>query len=356
MVLDPESVRVAAALGIGFPTAMFVAATTQRHNDPSSRLWSVGFLMTTAAMSVAVVRDGQDLGRGIDVVLAVAVTLGLAAVWMGARLLHGRRAGWPVAGAAAVVVGLVSAIDLEAARIVQLLGAAVLSGLAVHEFGRGATRSYVEARLVRILMIGLALLSLGAAARQTFGDVPGAEASDWRVLAVAALFQVTLMVALSALREGEAERTLGARIGRTTVAGLLTGPDFLVRAEDQITRAGMTGEHTTFLLAQVDDLESLATAYGLQARELAVVHMSTALREHLSAATLLGYLGGGRFAALLVHRAPTSESVDDLRRGLATSPTPDGLPLRMTTNVEVVARDLDTAALHEIVPSPRKLT
>lgn len=355
MVLDPETVRVVSTLGLGIPTAMFVAATTQRHNEPASRTWSIGFLLTTAAVAVTVFGDDRDLGPGIDVVLAGTVTLGLTTTWMGARLLNGRSAGWLVGGAAAVLVGLVASFDPELARVAQLLAAIGVSALAVHELGRGSTSSYVESRLIRVLLVALGVLSLAALLRQVFDDVPEAEASDWRVLAVTALFQVTSMVALSALREGAAERVVGARIGRTTVAGLLTAPDFLVRAEDQVERAATTGEHTTLVVARVEDLDSLATAYGLQARELAVIHVSTVLRENLSASTLLGYLGAGRFAALLVHPGSSTESVDQLRRGLATSPTPDGLPLRMATTVEVVASDLDAAALHRAVPAPRKL-
>ncbi|RYI99383.1 MAG: GGDEF domain-containing protein, partial [Actinomycetales bacterium] len=304
MNLDPQTVRVVATLTLIGPTALFAAATAQRHNEPASRMWSVGFLATTVALGAASVLGDTAPDHVLTFFLAALPVLGLSALWMGTRLINRRRAGWAVTAAALLVVGIATAADPEVARGVQLLVMAALGVLTVLELGSGSTRDYVEARFLRIVLSFLVLVSLAAVVRQSVGSVPEAAPSDWRVLGVAAMFSVTIAVALNAMREGQAERRLGARVGRATVAGLLNPADFRSRAVDQLSRAGLTGQSTELLVVAVHDLDALVHAYGEQARQTVIVHVAEVLRHELSADRLLGYIGRGRFAVLLVDPGP----------------------------------------------------
>lgn len=332
MTLDPETVHVVATLVLIGPTSLFAAATAQRHNDPGSRMWSVGFLATTIALGVAAVLDETAPDAGLQFCIAALPVFGLAAIWMGTRLLNKRPAGWSFTATAVLGVGLATVADDEVARGVQLLVVAAIGVLAIIELGSGSTRAYVEARFLRIVMGALVLASVAAVVRQSFGSVPDAAPSDWRILGMAAMFSVTIAVALNAMREGEAERRLGARVGRVTVAGLLNPADFRSRAVDQLSRAALTGQRVELLVVAVRDLDSLVHAYGQQAREIVTMHVAQVLRHELSADRLLGYIGRGRFAVLVVEPGAVSPA-DTLRHALATTPAPAGLPLRAECDV-----------------------
>lgn len=360
MHLDPETLLVARVMPIMIVTAVFATTSALRHNDEANRTWTAAF---AAVLSVSVLDaiHGADATAPTIVVAATdaSTIFALGALWSGCRLIDGRPRSFlgPVTAAAAALaaVELVQGADpdpdLGSALRLGVSGA--FAWLAAAELLRGRMRHNLNSRILQIVLFTFGGGYIAAAALSTAALVDdGVHRPSVQVTAIplTALF-VVAAICLAALRVERAGRwwSMDAEARRRTTLDVLATDAFTEDAVDRIERATLAGRHVGLVLAQVNDLEELNTAFGRESGDRALAHVAGILRTRAPADALLGHLGAGRFVVLVVAETPAVPStiVDAIRTGLTDSSVGEGMELRTdaafgTAHTRDTPADLDT--------------
>lgn len=280
----------------------FALTTALRHNDPANRLWC-GSLMAALGAGLAPLLD-RIAARTVDVEAAGAacavMTFGL--MWSGVRWFRGATP-LPAAPLLVAAAVLITWFALEAAdAAVVPSGYLAASGFAVGtivELHRGPMRMNVNVSLLQVV------LGLFAAAATI--DVLLHRGKDQSTELAATFLVIATTVGLQLLVSMRAERD-GAwwseDHGGGRVFGVHSREQFLEAAADRLGRLELRGGHAALLVAEVSDLVELNDAFGRRGGDLALTTLADALRRHVPAWSVLGYLGAGRFAVLAPADSP----------------------------------------------------
>lgn len=341
MDLDQDTLLIFSALTLVFVSSLFATTSALRHNDESNRQWTAGFAMAVCAMGLTAIYGAEGT---IPTVVIAAITsssvFSVGALWAGSRLLNGRSRslGWVVLVVAAVVaVPTLAQGDLpntDQSTILTLGLTGLFAWIAATEFMRGPLRRNLNSRILQLGLFAFgAWYVIAAAVTAAAAENPSISrpSTTGIVMSYTGLF-ILAAICLSALR---VERTgnwwsMSAQASRRTNLQVLDAEAFRDDARDRIDRAAMTGAHVSLVLAEINDLDELNTAFGREAGDSSIVHFTGVLRSRVPASALIGHLGAGRFAILSV-AATTAESttiVAAIRTGLIDDRVDENMEIR----------------------------
>jgi diguanylate cyclase (GGDEF)-like protein len=342
MDLDLETLLIARVLPITIVSAVFATTTALRHNDEANRMWTAAFVAVLCTSGLDAIYAADGSAPPLVVAASQASTVfALGAMWAGARLLNGRERSLILLAVVAALVATVPTLlgspdpDPALGAAVQLGVAGVFAWLTASELLRGPMRTNLNGRILQVVLFLLGVwyvvaAALNAAAAADSGlSRPGVLTT---ALPITAVFLVAA-ICLSALRveragnwwsmSDEAPR-------RRTQLDVLTPASFREDARDRIERATLAGSHVALVMAEIDQLDDLNTAFGRESGDRALVHFVDVLRARVPTEALIGHLGAGRFAILLVALRPDTPLtvVDAVRTGLTDAPVTEGMELR----------------------------
>jgi diguanylate cyclase (GGDEF)-like protein len=336
MDLDVETLLIVRVLPITIVAAIFATTAAMRHNDEANRAWTAAFAAALCVSGLDAIYASGGTAPAVVIAAADASTVfAVGAMWSGSRLLHGRTRShlWVAvaAGAAIAVPPLVQApdVDLGLSTALRTGAAGTFAWLTATELVRGPMRLNLNARILQLVYflfgawyIVLSALSASGVRR------PAVYAT---ALPLTALFLVSA-ICLSALRVERAGNwwSMSAEARRRSKLRVLTADAFREDAADRIQRASLAGSHVALVLAEIDDLDELNSAFGREAGDNALVHFSGILRSRVPADALLGHLGAGRFVILVLAASVDTPRtvVDAVRTGLTESTIGEGMELR----------------------------
>ena len=349
--IDLETLLIVRVLPITIATAIFATTSALRHNDEANRAWTAAFAaaLCVSGLEAIYAADGQ---APLVVTAAgdASTVFALGAMWSGARLIDGRSRShiWivvAVALAAAVPTLVQSSTPGPGLSTALPTGAAgVFAWLSATELIRGALRLNLNARILQVVyflfgawyVTAAALIASGAATPNIYSTA----------MPFTGLFIVSA-ICLSALRVERAGNwwSVGSEAQRRSDLGVLSSEAFREDAHDRIERATLAGSHVALVLAEIEDLDELNSAFGRQAGDSALLHFAGIMRSRLPADALLGHLGAGRFVVLVASAAPDAPMtlVDAIRTGLTESPVGQGMELRSDASFGT-AHSLDSPA------------
>lgn len=356
MDLDLETLLIARVLPITIMGAVFATTAALRHNDEANRAW-------TAAFAAAICTTGLDAiyqadGTAPSLVASastMSMVFALGALWSGTRLLDGRSRSriWLVV-VVAVLAGLPTLLspsdpDVALASASRLAAAGLFAWLTAGELLRGPMRLNLNARILQSVLFAFGAWYVVAAA------VFAAAVADDRIgqpdlISTALPFTGVFLVAavcLSALRVERAGNwwSMSAEARRQSQLGVLAPAPFREDARDRVDRATLAGTHVALVLAEIDHLDELNTAFGRESGDRALVHFANILRSRVPADALLGHLGAGRFVVLVVALSPETPLtvVDAIRTGLTDASVLEGMELRTAASFGT-SQSFDTPA------------
>ena len=336
MHLDVETLLIVRILPITIVSAIFATTAAMRHNDQANRVWTASFAAALCVSGLDAIYAGGGASPAVVVAAGDASTVfAVGAMWSGTRLLHGRTSSclWlaVAAGLAVAAPTIAQSPDADPGLSTTLRTgvAGVFAWLTATELLRGPMRLNLNARILQLAYfvfggwyVVLSALSASGITR------PAVYAT---ALPLTALFVVSGLC-LTALRVERAGNwwSVSSEVHRRGRLRVLTADAFREDATDRIQRARLVGNHVALVLAAIDDLDDLNSAFGREAGDIALVHFSGVLRSRVPADALLGHLGAGRFVVLVL--AGSSDTprtlVDAIRTGLTESPLGEGMEVR----------------------------
>jgi len=359
MDLDLETLLIARVLPITIVTAVFATTAALRHNDEANRAWTAAFAAVLCVSGLDAIYAADGSAPTIVVAASDASTVfSLGAMWSGCRLLDGRSRSliWiPVTVAALVAVPTLlqsPAPDLDLSAALRLGATGIFAWLTAAELLRGTMRLNLNGRILQLVFFLFGAWYVIAAA------VSAAASADGRIsrlsiesttMPLTAVF-VIAAICLSALRVEQSGNwwSMNAEARRRTNLDVLASDAFREDAQDRIERATLAGGHVALVLAEIDHLDELNSAFGRESGDRALVHFTGILRTRVPADALLGHLGAGRFVVLVV--APSSATaytiVDAVRTGLTDASVNEGLELRTDASFGT-SHTVDTPATFE---------
>jgi diguanylate cyclase (GGDEF)-like protein len=341
MDLDLETLLITCALAMVCVTAVFATTAALRHNDEANRAWTSAFAAALLATSLEAVYGTSAMPTVVVAVIDASSVFALGAMWSGARLLNNRSRSYvSVPGALALAVAVVTMVqapvpNLDLGAAIRFGVTGVFAWLTAAEMLRGDMRRNLNGRILQTVFFLLGAWYIGAAALSAAAtgdgriDRPTLESTSLPFVGVF----IVAAICLSALR---VERTgnwwsMSADARRRTNLDVLAADAFLDDARDRIERATYAGGHVGLVLAEIDHLDELNSAFGRDSGDRALVHFSTILRARVPADALLGHLGAGRFVIIVMAPIPTVPQtvVDAIRTGLTEAPVSEGMELRV---------------------------
>lgn len=336
MDLDLETLLTARVMPMTLVTAVFATTAALRHNDEANRAWTAAFTAVLCVAGLDAIFNTDGTAPAVVIAAGDASTVfALGAMWSGCRLLDDRERShvW-VALAAAVAVAAPTLLqpsspDLDLSTALRTGAAGVFAWLTAAELLRGKMRLNLNARILQIAFASFGAWYVVAAALSASGAVRPDIYST--ALPFSAVFLVSA-VCLSALRVEQTGNwwSMSAEASRRSNLGVLAADALREDATDRIERATLAGRHIALVLAEIEDLDELNSAFGRQAGDNALLHFTGILRTRVPADALIGHLGAGRFVVVVVSAGPETPTtvVDAIRTGLIESTVAEGMELR----------------------------
>lgn len=336
MDLDLETLLMARVLPMTVIASIFATTSAMRHNDEANRAWTAAFAAALCVVGLDAIYASDGSAPLVVVAASDASTVfAVGALWAGCRLLDGQARSYIwMAVAAALLVALPtlvqsSAPDLALSTTLRTAGAGAFAWLTASELLRGKMRLNLNARILQVAYIAFGSWYVAAAALSASGVLePGIYST---ALPFSGLFLVSA-ICLSALRVERAGNwwSMSAEARRRTILGVLAPDALRDDAADRIERATLAGRQVALVLAEIQHLDELNSAFGRQAGDSALVHFAGILRTRVPADALIGHLGAGRFVVLTVVSGPDTAPtiVDAIRTGLVESSVGEGMELR----------------------------
>lgn len=310
MELELSTLLTTCALATVTVAAVFATTAALRHNDEANRAWVAGFAGALCVTGLAAIY-GIDSTTPVAVIATIdgSSVFALGATWAGCRLLDGRSRSlvW-MAFVAAVLTAAPTllggdVIDLDLSSTLRLGVTGLIAWLCAIELMRGSMRLNLNARILQVALFVFGGWYLAAAAVWAAADTPVAHRPpvESTMLPFTALF-IVAAICLSALRVERSGNwwSMNAETKRRTNLAVLAPEAFRDDARDRIERAAMTGRHVALVLAEIDALDELNTAFGRETGDSAMMYFTQLLRSQVPASALIGHLGAGRFAILSV--------------------------------------------------------
>lgn len=336
MDLDLETLLIVRVMPMTLVTAIFATTAALRHNDEANRAWTAAFAAALCVCGLDAIYSADGSAPAVVTAAGDASTVfAVGAMWSGCRLLDDRaRSHIWIAVAAAVAVAAPTFwqstdADLDLSTALRTGASGLFAWLVASELLRGKMRLNLNARILQFSYLALGTWYVVVAALSASGAVrPGIIST---ALPFTALFLVSA-VCLSALRVEQTGNwwSVSAETRRRSNLGVLAADAFREDAADRIQRATLAGGHVALVLAEIEDLDELNSAFGRQAGDSALLHFAGVLRARVPADALIGHFGAGRFVVLVVPTTSDSPStvVDAIRTGLTESPVSEGMELR----------------------------
>lgn len=340
--LDAETMLVCATVAFAVPTAAFCILTATRYNTPAGRIWSVGPLALMASLT-AVASDPGHLGRSVDAVVAGCLVFSVGAVRVGLRAHLGHRdthVRWIITSS--VVAALVCAVwptgaDALTGVMIAVSGVLLLYGL-VDAHGPRTETIVLRVAAVAVMGWGATVVACTVAGSQTTGRLDDAE-----TLSALALGQAVVLMALMTLRTQLAP----VRDDVLVATSFLDHDTFLAQGVDRLERASTLGVQAQLFVLFTDGLDVIEAAYGRAAVGVATEHVARVTRAKVPASALIARLDGGQVAVLTTSSrySGPDEIIAAVQTGLAATPAPERLPLRIDVSVRIAATDPTPAQL-----------
>lgn len=341
MDLDLETLFIARVLPVAIVTAVFAAIAALRHNDETNRTWTAAFAaaLCVSGLDAIYATDGT-VPALVEASADASTVFSLGAMWSGCRVLDDRSRSYTwvaVLVAAAVAVPTLvqsSTPDPDLSAALRLGATGVFAWLTASELLHGQMRLNLNARILQVLffVFGAWYVVAAALSAAAMGG-SGIERPD--IESTALPFTAVMLVAalcLSALRVERAGSwwTTSIEDPRRSSLGVLSPASFREDSTDRIERATRAGTHVALVLAEIDELDELNSAFGRESGDRALLHFSGILRSRVPADALLGHLGAGRFVVLIVASSVQTPLIvaDAIRTGLTEAPVSEGMELR----------------------------
>lgn len=341
MELDLTTLLTCCALAIVTVAAVFATTAALRHNDEANRAWVAGLAGALCATGLAAIYGLDDSTPALVIAtIDGSSVFAVGALWAGCRALDGRSRSliWIVL-VASILTALPtllggSEVDLDLSAALRLGITGLMAWMCAIELMRGGMRLNLNSRILQVTLFAiggwyLASAAVFAAANSALSQRPTVEST---LLPFAALF-IVAAICLSSLRVERAGNwwSMNAETARRTNLAVLSPESFRDDARDRIERSTMTGRHLTLVLAEIDALDELNSAFGRETGDSAMMHFTQLLRSQVPATALIGHLGAGRFAILSVM---TSADISDniitaVRTGLLDSPLGEDMEIRI---------------------------
>ncbi|MET0929525.1 MAG: GGDEF domain-containing protein [Aeromicrobium sp.] len=344
MDLELETLLIACALAIVVVTAVFATTAALRHNDEANRAWTASFAAALCATGLEAIYGTGAVPTVVVAVVDASTIFAVGAMWAGCRLLDSRPRSYTWVAFIVAVLAMVPTLlqspnpDLDLSAAIRLGATGVFSWLTAVELLRGKMRLNLNGRILQVAFFAVGAWYIGAAA------ISLAAAGDGRIerpalestaLPFVGVF-IVAAVCLSALRVEQSGNwwSMSADTRRRTTIDVLTADAFRDDARDRVERATLAGSHVALVLAEIDHLDELNSAFGRESGDRALVHFAEILRTRVSADALLGHLGAGRFVVLLVAASPAVPLVvvDAIRTGLTEASVSEGMELRVSAS------------------------
>ncbi|ARJ06147.1 diguanylate cyclase [Humibacter sp. BT305] len=353
MKVDLASVLLVSGLVIVLCGLIFVLNTAMRRNDPSGRVWSLGFIsgmLSAICYSMWAVAPEQ---WWINAIANATYLLSIAAIWSGSRLFNGRHRSllW-IAFAAAALELVLTALEgpngIWAGSIPLFTGVAAFAVLTGLETLRSRMRRNLNARVLGIGMLFFALFTL---ARLVLFIAAGPDSPTFQTYfgtPVATIVTVILVVlGTVAVSVMQAERSGARALGDVTVGvystvGVLSASSFMQQWADQVERAAFNRDRLAMVAMDVDNLPQMNTAFGRNFGDTAIRSVAQMIRHHTPTTALLGHPGAGRFVIVMVTTAASDAErlAIRLQTALVDEPIDPERSLRATASFGVVDTDM----------------
>jgi diguanylate cyclase (GGDEF)-like protein len=338
MDLDLETLLIACALAMVVVTAVFATTAAMRHNDEANRAWTAAFAAALCSMGLEAIYGSGVMPSVVVAVSDASAVFAIGAIWAGCRLLDGRSRSYawvPFLAALAVTIPTVASDDLDLSAAVRLGTIGVFAWLTAAELLRGVMRLNLNCRILQtaFFLFGAWYVVAAAISAAAMGDgTISRPAIASTVLPFVGVFLITA-ICLSALRVERSGNwwSMSTVARRRTNLDVLAAEAFRNDARDRIERATAAGGHVGLVLAEIDHLDDLNSAFGRESGDRALVHFSGILRARVPADALVGHLGAGRFVILVVAATPTVALtvVDAIRTGLTEASISEDMVLRV---------------------------
>ena len=351
MTLDQQTLSLATGIVVLTAGLLFVFETVVRRDSTTSRLWSLGYLggMLTA-FSYLLWASSPTMWWAVAVGNA-AFVVSAGAIWNGNRSFNGRRSLVEVTLAAAVATGLAAAVAGPdggdwAGAPVWLLCVAVLAGLGAAESMTGALRKDINARgLTIVLTLQSALFAARLVAYFLFGTESDVFASYLGTMTTSIVTIVLMVVAAVSMSVLRSETSFARSRSRTTpvftARRLVDNESFQQVAADRLERALNHDERVALLHVDLDDLDTINTAFGRSIADVVITAYATTIRNATPTSSVIGEVGAGRISIVFTEAQPGAAlaTATSLRRALLDTDVPEAPGASLTASIGVATTE-----------------
>lgn len=321
MILDPLTQAIMTALVVVVAGVIFISETLLRRDDGAGKIWALAYL---AAMLTTLSYLGWAATPALWWAVSVGNSMFVASaglMWLGCCMFNGRLHPLSIGVVAAASLAAVLSVVVAgrdgggwAGAEVMFIGIGVFSAAGAVETLRGEMRENLNAR---VLTIVLSIQAAFYAARTVVFVLFGSESEvfqQWFDTEVSSYFTVALtitaLVTTSVLRTDRAR--LRARPSSSSAVysseQVLLEDSFRRIFEDWVRRAEVRRDPVVVTAVALEDLDTIATAFGEAAVVDVIDTWVAGVRRHSPASALIGEDGLGRL--MVVSAMP---SVDDAK-------------------------------------------
>lgn len=296
---------------------LFLFDTLLRRPEASGRFWAVGFLSAVLTTLFYLVWAAAPETDWAVVCGNAASVLGTGSMWLGCRAYNRRRMLLPgiLVAAAGIGAGVAAGVELSAggddwsgAEVMFVLLCAFAATAAVECF-RGALGATRTALPLGLVFAAQAVFYAGRSAvvwTQGFGETFYTWFGPLPTSLLTTVLSVTALVTASVLRAGRAGlRGSSGDADRNPVAGeILPEPAFRGLIAANARKAEARSDLLAVTVIELDGLEYIATAFGLDVGDEVVRVWRSTMSESAPTLAVLGEVGSERIGMITVVSSP----------------------------------------------------
>jgi len=229
---------------------------------------------------------------------------------------------------------------------VWLLCVAVLAGLGAAESMTGALRKDINARgLTIVLTLQSALFAARLVAYFLFGTESDVFASYLGTMTTSIVTIVLMVVAAVSMSVLRSETSFARSRSRTTpvftARRLVDNESFQQVAADRLERALNHDERVALLHVDLDDLDTINTAFGRSIADVVITAYATTIRNATPTSSVIGEVGAGRISIVFTEAQPGAAlaTATSLRRALLDTDVPEAPGASLTASIGVATTE-----------------
>lgn len=318
-MIDQFSVSLMTAVVVLVCSVLFLFDTLVRRPEQSGRLWATGFLAATlTTLFYLVWAAAPDTGWAV-VCGNTAFVLGAGVMWLGCRAYNLRRVllRSAIVVLAGVVTGVATAVELSlggddwSGALVMFIAVCAFAGLASIECFRGAlgsTRTALPLGLVFGVQAAFYVGRIVVVTTQGYGEFFHAWFGAFTTSILTVVLMITAVVTASVLRAGRVGLRGSAPLGDAVSSGALGEvlPERVFSRALGVAadKAQRRGDLLAVTVVELDGLEYIATAFGLDVGDEVVRTWRGAMSRTAPTLALLGEAGAERVGIVTVVASP----------------------------------------------------